>query len=527
MKRASKSAVELLEEAVYLLRSAPIAALAAYYLGSVPFVLGFLFFWADMSQSAFGYDHCAPAALGLALLYAWMTYWQSAFVRKLQAELTRDSSAKNERRGGLLQIGLQPTKFLVLPLAALTVLPYASVYAFYQNLMAAPDSGNISEALSAAKKQALVWQSQNWTILAILAMLNFVIFLNAGIAILIVPYLAKLLLGIDNMFTRSGMATFNTTFLAVTASLTYLVAHPLAKAVYVLRYFYSEALETGKDLRIAQTVPGLLLFLLLPAVLPAQPAKPIEPISIDQLNRSIDVVIHRPDFTWRLPRPPRPPEKNPNWFVRMAQSFVDATDRGVSHVEHWINQFVNWLGERLKSMLPGIGGKGASPDSRKLRALVYTLLAAAALVLGWLVWQMLRSQKRARSVSAIPTLAPAVEVNIAEAEAGEQPLDQWLQLARDLMARQELRLALRAFYLAGLSYLAERSLISIQRGKSNQDYARELRRKARTKPELVAMFVENMNVFERAWYGMYPVDGATLGEFEETFVKMRACATEQ
>src|ERR1019366_9370994 len=34
----------------------------AYYTGSLPFVLGFLFFWADMSQSAFAYDHCAPAA---------------------------------------------------------------------------------------------------------------------------------------------------------------------------------------------------------------------------------------------------------------------------------------------------------------------------------------------------------------------------------------------------------------------------------------------------------------------------------
>lgn len=322
------------------------------------------------------------------------------------------------------------------------------------------------------------------------------------------------------------MATFNTTFLAVTASLTYLVANPLAKAAYLLRYFYSEALETGKDLRIAQTVPVMLLLLLLPAMLPAQPAKPTEPISVDQLNRSIDEVIHRPEFTWRLPRPPRPPEKNPNWFVRMAAAFVDATNRGVRRVERWINQFVNWLGERLKSMLPGLAGNGASPDSRKVRALVYTLLIAAALVVGWLVWQILRSRKRSRSVSAIAILAPALEVNVAEAEPGEQPLDQWLQLARDLMARQELRLALRAFYLAGLSYLAERSFISIQRGKSNQDYARELGRKARAKPELVAMFVANMNVFERAWYGMYPVDGGTLGEFEETFVKMRAYATE-
>src|ERR1700730_10021636 len=142
MKRPAKSAIELYEAGVYLLRSAP-NALAAYYTGSLPFVLGFLFFWSDMSQSAFAYDHCAPAALGLALLFSWMLYWQTLFVRKLHAEVSGVPSlpwsSKQARRLGLLQIAFQPTKFLVLPVAALALLPFASAYAFYQNLMAVPD----------------------------------------------------------------------------------------------------------------------------------------------------------------------------------------------------------------------------------------------------------------------------------------------------------------------------------------------------------------------------------------------------
>ena len=88
MKRPAKSAVELYEQAVFLLRRAPASTLAAYYAGSIPFVLGFLFFWADMSQSAFAYDHCAPAALAVALLFLWMMYWQALFVRRLHAELS-------------------------------------------------------------------------------------------------------------------------------------------------------------------------------------------------------------------------------------------------------------------------------------------------------------------------------------------------------------------------------------------------------------------------------------------------------
>ena len=51
-----------------ILRSAPGALLSFYYFGSVPFVLGLLYFWADMSHSANANEYGAMAALGLALL---------------------------------------------------------------------------------------------------------------------------------------------------------------------------------------------------------------------------------------------------------------------------------------------------------------------------------------------------------------------------------------------------------------------------------------------------------------------------
>jgi Domain of unknown function (DUF4129) len=532
MKRPAKSAVELYEEAVYLVRRAPASALAAYYVGSLPFVLAFQFFWADMSQSAFAYDHCAPAALGLALLFLWMMHWQALFVRRLHAELSGVAAppwgSNRARRLGFLQLAVQPTKFLVLPVAGLILLPFAGAYAFYQNLMAVRDdeSESLPRAIGAARKQALVWPAQNWTLLAILAMLEVVVFLNIAAAILIAPYLAKLLLGMENVFTRSGLATMNTTFLAVTASLTYLVTNPLAKAVYLLRYFYAESVKTGEDLRVAQAFLPMLLLVLMPTLVTAQSTPPASPaaVSIDQLNHAIDDVIHRPEFTWRLPRPPRPPENNPNWFIRATQTFLDATVRGARQVGRRVDQFVSWLGDKLKSMFPGFGGNHPGPDSRMLRALLYSLLVAVAVLLGWLLWRTARSGKRTRAIVATPVAASAVELSEADLDAGQQALDQWLQLARDCMARQELRLALRALYLASLAYLAERSLISIQRGKSNQDYARELRRKTRATPELVAVFVQNMRVFERSWYGRHLVDRGILEQFESNLQKMRTCA---
>ena len=66
-----KSAIRMIEESVHILRSAPVTLLTVYYTGSIPFVLGLLYFWADMSRSADAHEHSAMAALGLSLLWEW------------------------------------------------------------------------------------------------------------------------------------------------------------------------------------------------------------------------------------------------------------------------------------------------------------------------------------------------------------------------------------------------------------------------------------------------------------------------
>jgi hypothetical protein len=547
-RRREKSPVELYEEAVYLLRSAPAAVLAAYYIGALPFVLGLLFFWADMTQNAVAYDYCAPASLAVALLYCWMMYWQAVFVRGLYSELSGAPRANwfssAMRRLGFVQVAVQPSKFFVLPAAALTVLPYAATYSFYQNLMAVTDDEctSLNRAVRAARKQVTFWQQQNWVVLAILVLLNLVVFMNIGTAILVLPQLLKTFLGIETALSRSGLSAFNTTFFAVTAGLTYLVTNPLAKAVYLLRYFYAESLETGEDLRaeyktaergaaqlMRSVVALVFLFLVSQTPIHAQPVSaPSKPAaSVEQLNQAIDEVIQRPEFTWRMPRPPRPPENNANWFVRATESFLSAMGRIIRQIGHWLDEFFKWIGEKLRRILPGLGGNQPAADSRKLRALIYTLLAGVALVLGWLFWQVMRHKKRRTKTTATAVALSAIELTNPDLQADQQPLDEWLLLARDCMARQEFRLALRALYLAGLAYLAGRSLISIQRGKSNHDYARELRRKARDRADLLAAFQQNLGVFEKTWYGMYDVDLPTVEQFETTLARMRSYANQQ
>src|SRR5262245_44472413 len=140
MKRANrrhlgKGALELIEEAIHLLRSAPAAVLASYYVGAGPFVLGLLYFWGDMSRSAFAAQHLAGGALGVAVLFLWMKFWQAIFAGNLRVLMAGESPAwpgfARCRRIFIAQAALQPTGLFLLPLSLLAVLPFGWAYAFY------------------------------------------------------------------------------------------------------------------------------------------------------------------------------------------------------------------------------------------------------------------------------------------------------------------------------------------------------------------------------------------------------------
>src|ERR1041384_3316852 len=124
MKEESKPALDLLEEAAHVLRDAPAAALAAYFAGSVPFVLFFLYYWADMSSAASAFSDLLDDSLLLTFLYIWMKTWQTVFVWLIRDRLERGSGKEVARNLGtkrwlriaLVQAVIQPSAlFLLLP----------------------------------------------------------------------------------------------------------------------------------------------------------------------------------------------------------------------------------------------------------------------------------------------------------------------------------------------------------------------------------------------------------------------------
>ncbi|MFT5497569.1 MAG: hypothetical protein ACI9TH_002976, partial [Kiritimatiellia bacterium] len=132
-----RSALALFEQAIALLRAAPPQAIGAYLIGSLPFVLGLLYFWTDMSHNPFAFERSVASAMGITLLFFWMKIWQCQFTLRLRAHLTGSLppaiGAGVLARSGIQQSFIHAIGLFVLPLSMLLVLPFVWVYTFYQN----------------------------------------------------------------------------------------------------------------------------------------------------------------------------------------------------------------------------------------------------------------------------------------------------------------------------------------------------------------------------------------------------------
>jgi hypothetical protein len=184
-----------------------------------------------------------------------------------------------------------------------------------------------------------------------------------------------------------------------------------------------------------------------------------------------------------------------------------------------IDRLFRWLRETIG---PVDSQPGVAP-ARGLHWSVYVLIGAALILVAAFVWRM-RSARRVRPVAAVPTGPTAVQLDDEDLTPDRLPEEQWLELAGECLGRGDLRLALRAFFLANLAWLGRREFISIHAGKTNREYERELRRRARALAQTPDLFSANVTVFERAWYGMHEVTAGDIELFRNRVNEMKAAA---
>jgi len=530
-----KGALEIIEEGFQLVRSAPLSTITAYYIGTLPFILALLYFWTDMSSGVFAEQRVAGGATALCFLFIWMKSWQAVYVRKLLAQLTGQPGPRWDKRRILrtvvAQTALQPSGLFLIAASAVILMPFPWVFAFYQNavVFGAGDESDLKTVFKRCWRQMKLWPAQNHCILMALKLFGLFVLLNVILGALGVPFLMKSLFGIETAFTQSWLAALNTTFFAAVVTLTYLCYDPVVKATYVARCFYGQSLETAEDLRaelrtsnvrqIAAVAVCLFLFLLPALGANAKEPESAAPVSAAALDRSISEVIQQREYTWRMPREKAQAAKTDlGWLERRLKAFAEWLQRMVQKAFNWLRKVVQWL---LQNRRQTAGGGGSGFNWYGAFKLLLILLATALLVsIVLLILRMLRPSDPTPEVVA-QALPPAPDLRDENTGADQLPEDGWLQMARQLFEAGDLRLALRAYYLASLAHLAEQNLITIARHKSNREYERELGRRAHAIPTLMDTFSDNVSTFDRVWYGLHEVTRDLLEGFASNVARIR------
>jgi Domain of unknown function (DUF4129) len=516
--RRDRGAIQILEQAVALLRSAPGPAVLAYLAGAVPFTVGLLFFLVDMTHSPFAFEHLGEASLGVALLYIWKCCWQAVFCARLYRELApAPESEPGVWRMVTIQAALQP-------LGTILLLPLPWLVAFFRNLALFAGLG-VSDPIRSAGRQAVLWTKQNWAILLCMLLAGVLLFVNVLALLLFLPQLGRSFLGIEGDLARLGAAgLFNVTTLSVAAAITWLAVDPILDAVCVLRCFYGQSIASGEDLRAAlrrstvaaglAVVAALALFCAVPRA-GAQPPEQQQGASLDagRLDSAIQDVVHRREFTWRSPAAQNANQPEGRW-VGWIRGALDT-----------LSQLWDWIEKRIADWLkgqdePSGAGANSTVTRRQLELLIAIVLAVGAMAAG--LFFLRRKRGPVVEAQAVTVAAPAVNLADESLTADQLPEDSWWKLAQDLRAKGEYRLALRALYLAEINHLAGRGLVSIRRWKTGLEYRRELDRRARAIPELAPLFARGVALFEQGWYGRHPVEPDAVDAFVNSFQEMRA-----
>lgn len=563
----------LIEEAVHVMRSAPVGVLAPYYVGSLPLVLAVLFFWTDMSHGAFAESRLLPGSLAIALAFIWMKAWHAMFARAVHDFITgapaSDWSMRRIARLAAIQGFHHALGIVALPLSFFAILPFPWVFAYYQNLTVLGDLGTVEPgALTAeARRQASAWPLQNMTIMWLLSPfllmiglilysvvlpivsstgtdlaqamvylytiifflvvlplspLGAVIAVNLNIAVSALPVLANMWFGIETPFTQAIMRN-NTTTWAIVCGLAFLVMDPTMKAAYTLRCFYSRSRRTGVDLEVGlrrirnRTGTGVVLlmaaaYLAFGHAASAQESQ-FDGVSVTQLDSAIQETLQKREYAWRLPR-----EYD---FENPVVGFLGGIMREVvSKIINAIRAVVEWLRplwEAFRDLFRGRAGGDRIASGLTAAGLRAFLLGAAALFTIALAAYLLRRwyTGRVRNAEADSiAIAPAPDLEDENVTADALPEDQWMALAEELLAKGERRLAIRALFLAALARLGEHGLINLARYKSNHDYVRELARRAHAAPDHVTSFNAMVLAFERVWYGAHAITDDLIALFQ-------------
>jgi Domain of unknown function (DUF4129) len=516
--------IDVLESAVRVLRQAGVSTLVLHWAGSVPFALATLVFWKQVTNPHISDAACALDALALTAMLVWMNCWRAVFAGSVRRQLNGDLE-RPRTRGELFRLIMVQslacgTKLIVLPLTALIVFPLPVVIAFYRNVAALADRQEMDTraTFARARQLARVQPETSWLTIPLLLFLGLVVCLNMVVVIGAAPQLIRILTGYESTFSRSG-AYFvtNPMFMMLVLSSTWILFDPFVQTVYCLRCYQAEARETGEDVRAGiRRLHESVVLAMLALIAIALPCRADVPPTT--LQKAAETAARAAEYNWRLPPPPAPLRDTP-WVVSMTDRVLASIRSFTDLVGRLLDRFFSWLSDKLGG---GPQQQNGALPVKGMHWTLYALIALVALAGVVVAIRMLRARRAKEAEDAADGAMTAIRLDAEDLTADRLPEEQWLALAERALAEQNLRLALRAFYLASLAWMGRSEYISIHAGKTNREYEMELKRRLRTFPEARALFGANVTAFERAWYGLHEVAVEEIGDFRARIGQMKS-----
>ncbi len=524
-----KSALALIGEAVYLLRTMSPREITLYYFGTLPFALYMIFFLVEVNRSDFAVRNAITLSLMALVLFVWMKTCQSHALGQVFDRLTGDEphpiSGRSLLSTAVDQAKIQPPGLFLLFLSAGLAFPFGWVYAFYQNrtLFGSPSLRTDEDATKSSIEHAMEWPGQNHLALLFLSLFGLVVYFIIFGSIPLVLFLLKRFTGTQSIITRmaENPVFIQPAYFLTVGCLAYLFLDPLIKSFYLLRCFYSRSRSTGDDLRatLRSLAPGsisrrttILFLVVLSFFILWEPAGSNEVRSScriqtgphlladpEELDRSIDRELDDIQYDWRMPRREEESTENPSWLILF-----------LGDVREWLEQIWNDVREFLGGSSVPASGSGGVSVQRIVFVLVILLMAG---VVGYLLYALFKNWALSPDEQSVTGKPAEPDLEDEDVNPESLPANRWLEMARENLEKNNYRRAIRAYYLGCLSHLGRQQLLDVKPYKSNGEYGRELQRRTGSDSALTNSFQVMIRRYEQVWYGLHDVSRDDVEEF--------------
>jgi len=558
-RRSRLNPLEALERGFALFQSTFTGEAWRYYAGAAPLVVCFIPLWVIDGQIRISDGSLLLQAVLLTGAYLLRVRMVAGYVQRVRQRAFGVPGAKPV---GVAARAAATGRLLAwkitLSLATLATVPTVAVASWFYcacqfaSLEALEDSSE-RHSFGGCLTLAGQWFGGGLLLFLMLFPLWIAVWLNGFILAMILPALLRSIFGVKTLLsTLMGVYALlqSSAFWLSLFAGTWLALDPVVKCTFIAVYQHLRSRREGDDLRgalaslpreqqkkaelIAASRPGgrammaslvVLATILLGASQTARAratsvllnrggaetvAGSPNQTRVQKLHQALDRESQRSIYRWHDAEHP----SSPSWLDKLLGKVGDSVERASKAFSSLLRRL--WPRGLTFSPEKEKGGGWRLKDIRLWLALVLVLTLGVGASLVWL------RRRREAAPLAVP-LAIAPLPDLSNAVASERSEDEWFALAERLEGEGELRLALRAAYLALLGGLGQREWLTIRRDRTNREYLDEFTRRWRRRPQAaVEVRLEipeklriSLRLFDRVWYGSHGLTPAAVAAYRQ------------